>query len=104
MPTSYEAQLRHAAHFVNVVNAANIQHSNVNGSKKAALIWLKSELVNIQAGQRWAAEQIGDVNAALLCLLYAFWGSVLLEHYVSPSDRLKWLDPALNLVDKFPQY
>lgn len=67
-------------------------------------MWLKSELLNIKNGQHWAAQNVEDENAGLLCLLYPLLGPALLEHYVPPTERFEWLEPALRLVDRFPQY
>jgi tetratricopeptide (TPR) repeat protein len=104
VPTLSQAQLRHAAHYLNVLNAANVLYAGAKESTQDAMSWLRAELTNIQKGQNWSAKNHGNENGGLLCLLYPLLGPALLEHYLAPEERLNWLDPALSLVNKYPQY
>jgi tetratricopeptide (TPR) repeat protein len=104
VPTIYQAQLRHATYYLNVLNSANGLYFNSKRTTRNALMWLKAELENIRTGQLWAARKCEDENGGLLCLLYPLLGSALLEHYLSADERLRWLDTALQVVHRYPQY
>jgi tetratricopeptide (TPR) repeat protein len=104
VPSLYQAQLRHAAHYLNVLNSANGLYFNSKDTTRDALNWLKAELENIRNGQLWAAQRCEDETGGLFCLLYPLLGPALLEHYLSADERLRWLDSALQVVERYPQY
>lgn len=99
MPSLYQAQLRHAQHYANVLYSANLLYDS---SPQSGLSWFRLERPNIQAGQQWSEEHALDESAGRLCFTYPLAGSALLDKHQHPQQRLKWLEAALTVLPRYP--
>ena len=94
------AQLRHAAHFRDVLAAANQLYQDGGEQMMRGLALFDLEWGNIQVGQAWAqAHAEEDDLAAALCSNYAGRASVL-ELRQPPRERVFWLESALAAARK----
>jgi tetratricopeptide (TPR) repeat protein len=95
MATLYEANLRHARYFYEVLRDLADQY-NTSNNPQTILQIVDQSWGQIQKGQEWsAALSTEDENAQILCLSYSDAGDDLLIQYLHPSVFIKWLNQAL---------
>ncbi|HVF60215.1 MAG TPA: tetratricopeptide repeat protein [Thermoanaerobaculia bacterium] len=90
------ARRRHAAHFVEVLWAAEGLYHQGGDALLKGLGLFDREWGNVQAGQAWAAVRVGeDESAARLCSAYPGAGAYLLPVRQLPRERAGWLEAAV---------
>jgi len=95
----YEAQKRHAVHFVNVLWKLDELYQQGGNSTRNALELFDREGANIQAGQAWATTNMEvDNTATQLCNEYPDAGMYLLNLRQTPRERIQWLKSALTVA------
>ena len=93
----YEASLRHAQHYLEVLRNANDLYMKGGDSLMSGLALFDLERGNIEAGQVWAEDNAGaNPEAARLCSSFPFDGWHCLDLRQSPGARVRWLEPALS--------
>ena len=99
--TRMAAQSRHAAHYKDVLAAANQKYLGGGAGVLVGLAFFDLEWSNIQAGQAWAtARRHRDQSAAQLCAAYPNDGIYVLSLRQTPRERIKWLEAALDSARK----
>ncbi len=89
-------QRRHAAHFHEVLAAANDLYLRGGEGVLQGLALFDAEWPNIQAGQAWAASHAEqDDKAAHLCSRFPDEGIYVLTVRLHPRELIKWLQSAL---------
>ncbi len=89
-------QQRHAAHYQQVLWAADSRYLEGGDKLTRGLAWFDQERTNIQVGQAWAKNHSGSSDAvAEVCSNYAWSGSIL-NLRLHPRDYILWLDSALT--------
>src|SRR5438128_10059 len=97
MPALSEAQLRHAAHYLRVVRAADTLYKQGNEALVQGLSAFNINQANIRAGLEWAGLHFKeDENAAAICSDFPNVGALLFELLFAPRDRLQWLEYAVE--------
>jgi tetratricopeptide (TPR) repeat protein len=92
-----EAHQRHAAHYKNVLSAADALYLKGGDSLMRGLALFDLEWTNIQAGQAWAAARAErDDAAARLCSKYPDAGTYCLDLRQHPRELIRWLEAALR--------
>ncbi len=92
-----EGGQRHAAHYKNVLAAADDLYLEGGDSLMRALALLDLEWPNIQTGQAWAAAHAeSDGAAAQLCAGYPDAGAYCIALRLHPRERIRWLEAALR--------
>ena len=90
------ARQRHAAHYANVLEAANESYLQGDEELLRGLRLFDREWGNIQAGQAWAAARSSeDDEAAELCSAYPNAGAHCLALRQHPRERAGWLEVAV---------
>ncbi len=90
------AQSRHAAHFHNVLAAADQFYLRGGEGVLQGLALFDAEWPNIQAGQAWAASHAArDDTAARLCSRYPDAGAYVLDLRQHSRERISWSESAL---------
>ena len=90
------AERRHAAHFMQVLSAADDLYLEGGDKVLAGLALFDQERANIEAGQAWAAARAGqDDEAARLCDDYPNAGAYVLDLRQHPRTRIAWMEAAL---------
>jgi tetratricopeptide (TPR) repeat protein/transcriptional regulator with XRE-family HTH domain len=91
-----DVALRHAAHYVDVLAAANMLYLKGNDGIAEGLACFDRERANIEAGQSWAAAHAGD-NSQIAGLVsrYPDVGVDVLDLRLHARQRLQWLEAAL---------
>lgn len=93
----YAAQARHAAHYANVLRAANKLYLQGGEAFMQGLALFDAEWTNIQSGQSWVARHASDDDmTARLCAHYPHVGTNLLGLRMNPRDRINWSETALS--------
>ena len=101
MASLNEAQRRHAAHYLEVLNQTDYLYIEGGESIERALEIFKQSWENIRIGQAWAARYFdSDDRAAEYCLAYPGAGTYLLDLYQHPLDSIKWHETALAAARK----
>lgn len=108
MASRYDAHLRHAEHYVTVVQTADKLYQEGRGALQRGLLLLRCEWNNIQAGREWAeTEAQKNDAAALLCSEYQKSGAYVFNLNEHPRERVVWLQTALasarRLSDRFAE-
>ncbi len=94
-------QARHAAHYADVLGAADDLYRQGGEAIMRGLALFDAEWTNIQAGQSWAARHAGDDDAnARLCVDYPTAGAYVLHLRQHPRERVNWLQQALAAARK----
>ncbi len=89
--------LLHASHYQWTSEVANEFYLKGGQAVIAALAQFDSELVNIRAGQAWAAQHAGgNEEAGRLCIDYPLCCSDLLLIRLHPREKIAWLDASLS--------
>ncbi|MCX6677822.1 MAG: tetratricopeptide repeat protein [Methanothrix sp.] len=92
------AKLRHAGHYQKLLWAANEQVLQGNGSLEMGLMLFDSNLMNINAGQKWASENKFKSNQiAEICSNFA-WTGPILNLKLHLLTYIEWLNEALVAV------
>ncbi|HEY0079135.1 MAG TPA: tetratricopeptide repeat protein [Pyrinomonadaceae bacterium] len=92
-----EAQWRHAAHYLEVIQLTNNLYLTGGDAVMQALALFDAEWTNIQAGFSWAERNAAEDNRALaLCDDYLAWGYNILPLRQHPRERIAWLQIALK--------
>jgi len=87
---------RHAAHYLNVLRAANQIYGKSAEYPWVGLALFDLEWPNIEAGQSWAESRAGvDDVAATLCSHYPDAGAHLFHLRVHPRQQIRWREAAL---------
>ncbi len=94
-------QARHAAHYADVLGAADDLYLQGGAAIMRGLALFDAEWTNIQAGQAWAARHAGDddINARL-CVRYPDAGAYVLSLRQHPREQVNWLQQALVAARK----
>jgi tetratricopeptide (TPR) repeat protein len=93
----YNAQKRHAGHYLNVLAAADDLYLRGSDSVTKGLALFDLEVTNIKAGHDWVvAHQQDDDAAAEWCWEYPDAGVYCLRLRQHPRDRIRWLETALT--------
>src|SRR5689334_11290546 len=97
MPALSEAQQRHAAHYLQVVQTADTLYKQGNEALVRGLRVFNLNQANIYAGLKWAGLRSKEnENAAAICSDFPNVGALLFELLFAPRDRLQWLEYALE--------
>jgi tetratricopeptide (TPR) repeat protein len=92
----YEASLRHARHYLEVLRTAGDLYKKGGDSLMPGLSLFDLERGNIEAGQAWAMEcAVNDSAAAGLCISYPGTGVYCLDLRHHPRDRIRWIEAGL---------
>jgi len=92
----YNAQKRHAGHYLNVLTAANDLYIKGGESVTQGLALFDLEVTNIRAGHDWVvAHQQDDNSIGEWCWKYPHAGVDWLALRLHPGERVRWLEPAL---------
>jgi len=90
-------QAQHAAHYLQVLSAAQELYKQGGNDVLAGLTLFDKEWANIRAGQAWAAAHAGeDDGAATLCAAYPSAGIYCLVLRLHPREQIAWLKQALH--------
>jgi tetratricopeptide (TPR) repeat protein len=93
----YAAQQQHAQHFLDVTWKTDQLYKEGGASFDAALALFDREWENIDAGQTWAATHAAqNDDAARLCSNYPYIAVHAIALRLSPRERIRWLEAALN--------
>jgi tetratricopeptide (TPR) repeat protein len=93
----YEASLRHARHYLEVLRHADDLYLKGGASVLSGLGLFDLERTNIEAGQGWAANLGKDDEAAAeVCNLYPDAGVYCLDLRHHPRERIRWLEAGLD--------
>jgi tetratricopeptide (TPR) repeat protein len=88
---------RHAAHYLNVLDAADNLYLQGGDKIINGLKWYDLEVKNIQAGQTWAAAQTDEFRPAQqLVMQFPDAGTLILSLRQHPNTRISWLTTALQ--------
>jgi tetratricopeptide (TPR) repeat protein len=91
------AERRHAAHYRNILAQADGLYLQGGPSLLLGLRLFDVELVNIQAGQAWAAARASEAReAAELAAGYPGAGIYCLHLRLGPREQIRWLEAALE--------
>src|SRR5438128_859744 len=97
MPTFREAQHRHAAHHLRVLQAADALYKQGDVDLAEALRIFNSNLANIRAGLHWAGVHAKkDEKAAAICSDFPNVGALLFALLFTPVERFRWLEYAVE--------
>ena len=92
----YNAQKRHAAHYLKVLGATHGLYIKGGESVTHGLALFDLEVINIQTGHAWAeAHQQDDDTVAELCWKYPDAGVHCLFLRQHPREQIRWLELAL---------
>lgn len=87
----------HSTHYQGVLHSADLFYEEGGGEIKKGLDLLRLELPNIIRGQKWAADNSNHLREACeLCVTYQDAGKFTLALILHPTDRIQWLEAALN--------
>lgn len=93
----YEASLRHAQHYLNVLVYANDLYLKGGDSLMSGLALFDLERGNVEAGQAWAKEFAeSDTSAAELCSGYPDAGAYCLSLRQHRREWICWLEAGLD--------
>jgi hypothetical protein len=91
------ARLKHASHYKEVLRTANGLYMKSGDEVMIGLRLFDLEWENIRVGQAWASETRKSSNeSSRLCIYYPNGGVEILNLRQHPSDRILWLESALN--------
>jgi tetratricopeptide (TPR) repeat protein len=97
MPTHYQAQLRHAEHYEQLLSRANELYKEGGDAMFQALEEFDLAWKNISSAQEWlAANAESDPGLARLCSSYPEAGVYVLHLRLPLLVRIRWLQPALE--------
>lgn len=92
----HATQLRHAAHYLIVLEECNAFYLKGSDAIKSGLALFDVERRNIETGQEWACQHSsGDEVAAQLCNQYPPIGVYVLSLRQHPREFISWLEAAL---------
>ncbi|HKX26207.1 MAG TPA: tetratricopeptide repeat protein, partial [Blastocatellia bacterium] len=91
---------RHAAHYLNVLVAANGLYLQGGDGVMRALALYDLERANIESGQSWAAAHAEDQEGAEFCLAYPREGASVLALRQHPLERLPWFETMLAVAQR----
>jgi hypothetical protein len=101
MLSLYQAQQRHAAHYLSKLTEADEQYCQGRGALVRGLSLFEDEWTNIQSGQSWAASWAEeDDDAALMCVYYPLCGVHLLGLRQHPRENLRWMKTAADAAHR----
>lgn len=87
----------HAAHYVEVVKAANADYRQGGNGSIKALSLFDREHDNVNAGFEWSvARSNSSKEAASICSDYARYASQILQLRKPPKTRIRWYSQALD--------
>src|SRR5712672_186310 len=96
MPTRYEAEIRHAAHYRNVLNVADKLYMNGGIGALRGLAMLDVEWANIDGAFTWCTDHAQrDQKVDLLSCEFPFAGAYILELRLHPRSYLEWLETGI---------
>ena len=88
---------RHAVHFCGTLMRANLLYMRGGDAALEGLGLFDAERPNIEAGQAWAARNLGDdKQAAYLCLEFVYQGAYILKLRQSMYQTSLWARAALD--------
>jgi len=97
VPERKQAKLRHARHYLSVLNSATLLYLRGGKCIEQALTAFASEWSNISESQRWAESCTKiDAEAARLCSAFPRAGAFLLDLCRPPHERIRWFNAAVN--------
>ncbi|TVM03111.1 MAG: hypothetical protein CV087_06800 [Candidatus Brocadia sp. WS118] len=101
MPSFYEAQIRHAQYYQNILHQSE-EHYYRNGKYyQEGLDLFDREKDNIKFAQAWTASQVEFRNdAAELCSKFASAAVTLLTRQFPADEGIQWLEVGLNAARK----
>jgi tetratricopeptide (TPR) repeat protein len=88
------SQYRHAEHYKNVLNTADELYTQGNENIIHGLALFDLDWINIQAGQKWAADHFQQTKVARFCNTYAT--SEILMLRLHQRELIQWLEAALH--------
>lgn len=92
----YNAQKRHAGHYLEVMRAANALYKNGGESVTHGLAQFDTERTNIQAGHSWVtAHQQEEDAIAEWCFYYPHAAVYCLNLRQHPREGIRWLETAV---------
>src|SRR5438045_3812173 len=92
MPTVRDADIRHAAHYSDVLNVADKLYTNGGNGALRGLEILDVEWANIEGAFTWCADHAGTGrDVGLLSCEFPCAGAYILELRLHPRSYLEWL-------------
>jgi tetratricopeptide (TPR) repeat protein len=92
----YEASLRHARHYLEVLGIARGLYTKGGDSLMSGLALFDLERGNVESGQAWAKENAADDStAAGICSSYPGAGAYFLSLRQHPREWIGWLEAGL---------
>jgi tetratricopeptide (TPR) repeat protein len=86
------ARSRHSAYYADLLCGANYVYLLGDTGTSLALEMIDADWLNIEAGQRWAANRLHETRyAARLCLQYASGGNSLIRLRTGMTEQIEWL-------------
>jgi tetratricopeptide (TPR) repeat protein len=99
MPTLWEAERRHAAHYAGLLR--ELQEAYRDGDHDAAVNRFEQDWDQLRKGQAWATAELDrGGEGRWLVQPYAAFGHNLLRLRRPPSELIRWLDPALSITSE----
>jgi tetratricopeptide (TPR) repeat protein len=95
-----EARIRHASHFMQVMQAANEMYLSGNDKLLPGLRLFDGEWEHIRAAQAWLADNKEDETAAELLMKYPNGIYAFLDLRLAPRQMIGWLEPAVFVAKK----
>src|SRR5687767_13847015 len=97
MASLFDASLRHATHYADVLRDADKSYQEGGESTLQALNAFDLEWENIRSGQSKAQDYASsDGRAAELCNRYPMLGANLLNLRFNPQEHIRWIEIALE--------
>jgi tetratricopeptide (TPR) repeat protein len=99
VPTRWEAEHRHAAHYAGLLQ--ELQEAYQAGHHDAAVSRFEQDWGQVRKGQAWAGQELdrGGEGRSLV-ELYCVFGHELLRLRRPPSELIHWLEPTLSIVSE----
>src|SRR5262249_14305907 len=96
---AHEIQQRLADHYLEVLRKANAYYQYGDAGMRYGFKLLEQDWEQIKLGQKWATLNAAtDARAAALCIAYVQVGAELLELRQDSTERLSWLETALDIA------
>ena len=95
-----EARMQHAAHYKNILRAANQLYREGGEKVLTGLGLFDLEWKNIRAGQAWVSLNSDDKNCLELCNEYAEAGYLILNLRLHPREYIVWSEQGLAAARK----
>jgi tetratricopeptide (TPR) repeat protein len=100
----YNAQKRHAGHYLDVMHAANTLYEKGGDAVTKGLALFDLEVTNIRVGHDWVVgHQEDDNSIAEWCWRYPHAGVYCLSLRQHPRESIRWLERALSAARRLKQ-